>query len=160
MNDRKIIERVKDAGIDKARLEKALNSNDNWGSMVHSFEYLTVCRAVLNAMKEPPKEHGDIPTKVIEFHVHEFYHNLLSELIEVVDKLGWELCEFYVEQADYPFNLTALHLQLSVNKSLLRARVPFQEHFRDDDETRRRWVRECVRVIAQAATDNLEWEDQ
>ena len=29
-------------GVDRARLKAALDSNDNWGKMVHAFEFLTI----------------------------------------------------------------------------------------------------------------------
>lgn len=38
-----------EAGVDKDRLRKALDSNDNWGAMVHAFEFLTAASAVLAA---------------------------------------------------------------------------------------------------------------
>jgi hypothetical protein len=41
-----IYERLGEFGIDKARLTAVLGQSDNWGGMVHSFEYLTVCSVV------------------------------------------------------------------------------------------------------------------
>lgn len=38
--------KLEEHGITKARLKKALDSKDNWGALVHSFEYLTVLGAV------------------------------------------------------------------------------------------------------------------
>lgn len=42
-----VYELLESHGIDKARLKSAMDSNDNWGGMVHAFEYVTVCSAVL-----------------------------------------------------------------------------------------------------------------
>lgn len=46
-----IIERIKAAGIDADRLKAALDSKDNWGALVYSFEYLTVLGVVCDAMQ-------------------------------------------------------------------------------------------------------------
>lgn len=54
-DDNTIIERCKAHGIDRKRLTAALDSNDNWGALVHSFEYLTVLGIVADAMtREEP----------------------------------------------------------------------------------------------------------
>lgn len=34
-------------GVDRQRLEAALKANDNWGKMVHAFEFLTAAGAML-----------------------------------------------------------------------------------------------------------------
>lgn len=48
-----IIDRCKELGIDYERLRGVLGSGkDNWGYMVHSFEYLTVLGVVLDAMAQ------------------------------------------------------------------------------------------------------------
>ncbi len=41
-------------GVDRERLRVALSTNDNWGGMVHAFEYLTAVSAVLASW--PPEE--------------------------------------------------------------------------------------------------------
>lgn len=41
------------AGVTKERLSAALKSNDNWGKLTHSFEYLTACSAVLASWPDP-----------------------------------------------------------------------------------------------------------
>jgi hypothetical protein len=46
-----IIANCEAAGVDLARLERCLRGRDNWGKMVNAFEFLTVCEAVLAAMK-------------------------------------------------------------------------------------------------------------
>ncbi len=51
MTNLSIIERCEALGIDFERLDKALDSHDNWGHMVHSFEYLTVLGIVRDAMR-------------------------------------------------------------------------------------------------------------
>lgn len=40
-------------GLTRERLEAALKSNDNWGKLTHSFEYLTACSAVLATWPDP-----------------------------------------------------------------------------------------------------------
>lgn len=42
----------REAGVDRQRLKTALDSKDNWGRMVHAFEYLTACSAVLASWPE------------------------------------------------------------------------------------------------------------
>ncbi len=49
--DNKIIERIKELGIDYDRLKNALDSKDRWGELVYAFEYLTVLGVVCAAMK-------------------------------------------------------------------------------------------------------------
>lgn len=39
-------------GIDFHRLDACLSSHDNWGKMIHAFEYVTVLGIVLNVMKK------------------------------------------------------------------------------------------------------------
>jgi hypothetical protein len=53
--DKTIIERIKTLGIDADRLKDALDSRDNWGALVHSFEYLTVLGVVCDAMQAEQK---------------------------------------------------------------------------------------------------------
>ena len=43
-------------GVDRARLKAALDSNDNWGKMVHAFEFLTAVAAVLDSWPEDDDE--------------------------------------------------------------------------------------------------------
>jgi hypothetical protein len=43
----KLYEDLESMGIDKERLRKALDANDNWGKMAYAFEFLTVCGTVL-----------------------------------------------------------------------------------------------------------------
>lgn len=43
-------------GIDKSRLDEAMKSKDNWGGMVHAYEYVTTCSAVLASW--PKENHG------------------------------------------------------------------------------------------------------
>lgn len=50
MTDTDIIAKIKSQGIDAARLKGALDSKDNWGDLVHSYEYLTVLGVVCDAM--------------------------------------------------------------------------------------------------------------
>jgi hypothetical protein len=50
-SDQTIIKRIKTLGIDADRLKDALDSRDNWGALVHSFEYLTVLGVVCDAMQ-------------------------------------------------------------------------------------------------------------
>ena len=40
-------------GVDRARLQAALDSKDNWGKMTHAFEFLTAVSAVLASWPEP-----------------------------------------------------------------------------------------------------------
>jgi hypothetical protein len=47
-----IIARCEAYGINYERLKACLDQHDNWGDMVHSFEYLTVLGIVEDAMKE------------------------------------------------------------------------------------------------------------
>jgi hypothetical protein len=54
-NDKTIIERIKTLGVDADRLKSALDGHDNWGSLVHSFVYLTVLGVVCDAMIEEEK---------------------------------------------------------------------------------------------------------
>lgn len=49
--DRAIIATCEAHGVDADRLERCLRGRDNWGRMINAFEYLTVCEAVLVAMK-------------------------------------------------------------------------------------------------------------
>lgn len=50
VTDRQIIDTIKSHGIDAARLKACLDQKDNWGSMIHAFEYLTVLGVVCDAM--------------------------------------------------------------------------------------------------------------
>ena len=50
--DSEIISKLEKTGINFERLDKVLESNDNWGSLVHAFEVLTVLGVVHDAMKE------------------------------------------------------------------------------------------------------------
>lgn len=50
MSDRRIIDACEAAGIDRARLARVLDGSDNWGSLVHAVEALTVLGAVRAAM--------------------------------------------------------------------------------------------------------------
>lgn len=52
MSDQEIIEAIKSYGIDYERLKAALDTKDNWGALVHSFEYLTVLGIVETAMRK------------------------------------------------------------------------------------------------------------
>jgi len=52
MSDQYIIEQIKAYGIDYERLKKCLDQPDDWGGMVHSFEYLTVLSVVEIAMRD------------------------------------------------------------------------------------------------------------
>jgi hypothetical protein len=56
MNDRSIITKCKLLGIDGQRLKQCLDGQDNWGAMVHAFEYLTVLGVVCDAMLAEEKE--------------------------------------------------------------------------------------------------------
>jgi hypothetical protein len=49
--DRAIIDRVKALGVDADRLKAALDSRDNWGDMIHAFEYLTALGVLCDAMQ-------------------------------------------------------------------------------------------------------------
>jgi hypothetical protein len=49
--DATIIERIEALGVDADRLKTCLDSRDNWGGMVHAFEYLTVLGVVCDAMQ-------------------------------------------------------------------------------------------------------------
>lgn len=40
------------AGIDYQRLRKAMDSNENWGRMVHAFEYVSAIGVVLGTWPE------------------------------------------------------------------------------------------------------------
>jgi len=62
MSDDKIIRSIKAFGVDYKRLNEALNSNDNWGHLVHSFEYLTVLGVVEDAMREEEEGGSDAAT--------------------------------------------------------------------------------------------------
>lgn len=44
-----IYQQLEDLGIDKERLTKAMDSKDNWGALVHAFEYVTTLSVVLDA---------------------------------------------------------------------------------------------------------------
>jgi hypothetical protein len=54
--DRAIIERVKALGVDADRLKDALDSRDNWGGMIHAFEYLTALGVLCDAMQAAKKD--------------------------------------------------------------------------------------------------------
>jgi hypothetical protein len=47
MPDAKVYDRLAELGIDRDRLARALDSKEDWGNMVHAFEYLTVLGVVL-----------------------------------------------------------------------------------------------------------------
>ena len=47
-----IIAKLKALGIDHKRLKGCLDAKDNWGDMIHAFEYLTVLGVVCDAMAE------------------------------------------------------------------------------------------------------------
>ena len=51
-----IIDRIKGFGIDADRLHAAMEYKDNWGSMIHSFEYLTVLGVVEEEMLKRAKQ--------------------------------------------------------------------------------------------------------
>lgn len=57
MTDAQIIERIKAQGIDYKRLKSCLDGHDNWGKLVHSFEYLTVLGVVCDAMRKDYEGH-------------------------------------------------------------------------------------------------------
>lgn len=50
--DQNVVENLTRAGIDYARLKACLDGRDNWGKMVHAFEYQTVCEVVLGVLRE------------------------------------------------------------------------------------------------------------
>lgn len=52
MSDAKFTQRLHELGIDHDRLKACLDTKDNWGALVHSFEYLTVLGVVEQAMRE------------------------------------------------------------------------------------------------------------
>jgi hypothetical protein len=56
MTDADIIGKIKSHGIDAARLKGALDARDNWGDMIHSFEFLTVLGVVCDAMVKEDKQ--------------------------------------------------------------------------------------------------------
>ena len=58
MTDSQIIARIKAFGVHHKRLKAALDQSDNWGSMVHSFEYLTVLGVVEDAMRQEEDRNG------------------------------------------------------------------------------------------------------
>ena len=45
-------ERLEELGVDRDRLQTALDSNENWGGMVHAFEFLATIGVVLDTWKE------------------------------------------------------------------------------------------------------------
>lgn len=47
-----IIAKCEAMGIDYERLNACMNQKDNWGDMIHSFEYLTVLGAVCDEMRK------------------------------------------------------------------------------------------------------------
>ena len=47
-----IYDRLIEHGITYDRLKSALDSRDNWGAMVHAFEYLETCGLVLACWPE------------------------------------------------------------------------------------------------------------
>lgn len=53
--DSTIIGRIEALGVDADRLKSALDGHDRWGSLVHSFVYLTVLGVVCDAMQEEKK---------------------------------------------------------------------------------------------------------
>lgn len=52
MADNDIIARCEQMGVDHERLAACLDAKDNWGDLVHSFEYLTVLGVVREAMHD------------------------------------------------------------------------------------------------------------
>ena len=48
--DGEILRRCREAGIDGPRLKACLDGKDNWGGMVHAFEYLAVLGIVCDAL--------------------------------------------------------------------------------------------------------------
>lgn len=56
MTNADIIEKCEKFGVDYDRLKAALDQNDNWGALVHSFEYLTVLGVVEDAMRKRKEE--------------------------------------------------------------------------------------------------------
>jgi hypothetical protein len=62
-----IYDTLLDLGIDKARLTACMDSNDNWGKLVHAFEYITTISAVLEHWPDPEfaaEESADIARKM------------------------------------------------------------------------------------------------
>lgn len=55
-DDLSIIERIEALGVDAGRLKSALDGHDNWGSLVHSFVYLTVLGVVCDAMQAQERQ--------------------------------------------------------------------------------------------------------
>lgn len=53
-----ILERCREAGVDRDRLRRCLDAKDDWGGMVHAFEYLTVLGAVAAAFDAEATEDG------------------------------------------------------------------------------------------------------
>lgn len=51
LSDQTIIDKLAELGIDYQRLKACMDARDNWGGMVHAFEYLSVCGVVLDAMR-------------------------------------------------------------------------------------------------------------
>lgn len=51
-----IIDRIEGFGINADRLHKVMEQRDNWGSMVNSFEYLTVLGVVEEEMMKRAQE--------------------------------------------------------------------------------------------------------
>lgn len=45
-------DRLVERGIDRDRLDQLLANGDNWGAMVHAFEWLAVASAVLATWPE------------------------------------------------------------------------------------------------------------
>jgi len=50
---------LEEAGVSKDRLRTALDSNNNWGGMVHTFEYLATCSAVLATWPDEEEPSGN-----------------------------------------------------------------------------------------------------
>lgn len=48
MTDTPITDMMTQFGLPPDRLRAVLDQSDNWGSMVHAFEYLTACGVLLN----------------------------------------------------------------------------------------------------------------
>lgn len=51
-----LIQRLEGYGVTYERLKSALDSKDNWGSMVHSFEYITVLSTVETLWRKDRRE--------------------------------------------------------------------------------------------------------
>ena len=47
MRSRSAHEIAEESGLTRDRLSAALSANDNWGAMVHAFEFLTAASALL-----------------------------------------------------------------------------------------------------------------